>query len=149
MKNLNHSDRRFFAAIGAFSLLLLGGVWWWNSLNAMPQVTIPNPKMPSPNAFDIYAKAYRLNVARPDSLYENYDPKTKMPGEPSATFEGRLRFYRKPELQQWLAKNQQSLKTLRQGFKIRISSTTSARIFESVSPLRQLTRNDAHTIGAE
>ena len=148
MNKITRSDRRFFATTTAICVILLGGAYWWNSLNALPQITIPNPKMPSPNAFDIYAKAYSLNASRPLSLYENYDPKTGAPGEPSATFEGRLRFYRKPELKRWLATNQQALQTLRQGFRYKYLQPAT-RSFSTLSPHYAKSREMMRTLLAE
>lgn len=114
---MKSSEKKLVIASTFAVALLLGAGYWWQNLNQTPQVTIPSPKMPSPNAFDIYAKAYFLNVKRPSALNEGYNPKTgRLEPNNYKTWEERLPFYRKPELQVWLACNQPAINTLRQGF---------------------------------
>ncbi len=149
MKNFKRSDRRFLISIGTFSLLLLGCAWWWNAFNAMPQVTIPNPKMPSPNAFDIYAKAYLSYTVRPLSLYEDYDAKAQnIETNRVKTWEQQLPFYRTPEIQKWLAGNQGALKLLRQGFKYEYLQPP-ARSFMTMFPHFAKAREMARTLDTE
>jgi hypothetical protein len=50
--------KKALASIGlAVAALAYFGYSWWKSLNVMPVLTIPTPKMPSPNARDVYIKA--------------------------------------------------------------------------------------------
>lgn len=136
-----------FASAFAIALVLASGYWWQN-LNQTPQVVIPNPKIPSPNAFDIYAKAYFLNVKRPLSLYEGYDPKTqRIESNNFQTWEERLPFYRKPELQAWAAANQAAINTLRGGFRYEYRQPP-VRSFSIVSRHFAPTREMARTLNA-
>jgi hypothetical protein len=52
------SRRTVLMSLGLFGLMMVGliGIWWTAAMKT-PVVTIPNPVMPTPNAFDFYIRA--------------------------------------------------------------------------------------------
>jgi hypothetical protein len=113
------SSEKIALAISLFGIALLPvGGYWWEGFNEVPSVEIPEQKLPSPNAFDIYMQAFALHRRRPLALYEDYNLKSgNFEEQPYKPWEEHLPFYRKPQLQAWLASNQSAIKTLRAGFK--------------------------------
>ncbi|HEY0074938.1 MAG TPA: hypothetical protein VGB77_12615 [Abditibacteriaceae bacterium] len=145
---MKSSEKKLLLASAFAIALVLGAGYWWQSVNQMPQVVIPNPKMPSPNAFDIYSKAYFLNAARPSALYEGYNSTTgRIESNTLQTWEERLPFYRKPELVAWAAKNQAAIKTLRGGFLYQYRQPP-VRSFSTVSLHFPKAREMARTLNA-
>lgn len=47
----------FLGFLSVVALVALFGALWWNTLNAEPEVRIPTPALPSPNAFTYYLQA--------------------------------------------------------------------------------------------
>jgi hypothetical protein len=146
-------ENRFLAITLLTIALFLGSALWWDSFNRMPQVTIPSPKLPSPNAFDVYNQAFLLQVARPQNLYEGYVPK----GSPQSRMQPlsspkplneRLVFYRRKDLRAWLAQNQAALKTLRGGFALEYRRPP-LRSFSAMMPDLAKAREMARTLTAE
>lgn len=145
---MKRSEKKLLLASIFAIALLLGAGYWWQSVNQMPQVDIPNPKMPSPNAFDIYAKAYFLNVKKPLALEEGYNPKTRrIESSSPQTWEERLPFYRSPQLQAWATSNQPAINTLRGGFRYEYRQPP-IRSFSASSPYFNKAREMARTLSA-
>jgi hypothetical protein len=62
MKPITSREKRTFGCLALVTLLVLGGAWAWHSFFSLPQINIPNPTLPSPNAYDTYVVAGNLRV---------------------------------------------------------------------------------------
>ena len=56
-KKLTKSERRLLIAVVLFVVIVAGSVFWWEQNNILPEIAIPTPVMPTPNAIDYYVKA--------------------------------------------------------------------------------------------
>ena len=105
---------------------------WWQQLNADVVVSIPNPKLPSPNAYDSYVAAtQQLDFASRDQLayaVRPYQVGTLIPITPTSPARSlppnnmrgvglmQKRAYSSQEKQWLLKRNAPALQTLRKGF---------------------------------
>ena len=56
-RKLSIGEKRLLIAVVVFVALIGGGAIWWEQNNILPDISIPNPVMPNPNALDFYVKA--------------------------------------------------------------------------------------------
>ncbi len=85
-------------------------VAWRRYVEFIPPDETSVAKLPSPNAYDFYVKAGKVNVRAPSDLDPIYDSK-KIPEEQWKTQ------YPIAKREEWLRKNNASLRLLREGFK--------------------------------
>ena len=88
---------------GSGLVVLLLGVGWWNIANNLPEINIPSPKMPSPNAFDFFVKASK-QIENENQVGLALDGKSTVATDESRKTQAEL-----------LADNAEALKTLREG----------------------------------
>ena len=55
--SLTNSEKRLLISVGLFVALVLGVMYWWQQSNRLPDLAIPTPVMPNPNALDYFVKA--------------------------------------------------------------------------------------------
>ncbi len=77
---------------------------WWQIANANPELAIPTPKLPQPNAYDTYVAAGRMLIHN-DEIGEAVTKRG--PGDPVITLR---------EKQKLVQDNAETLRTLREGF---------------------------------
>lgn len=106
------AEKRFIAASLLLIALFYASLSWWGRINELPDYQIPNPALPSPNAFDTYQKALWLMapVVKPavDPIIDTEeitDPKEI------------ARRYSLPRREAWLKQNAAAFALLRQGLK--------------------------------
>ena len=56
-RKITRSEKNLFVVTGFAITLMVSFGAWRQYVNAIPEVEIPTPKMPSPNAYDFYVKA--------------------------------------------------------------------------------------------
>ncbi len=100
-------NRGKLIAAGFAAALVIGTLFWWNSAQEMPVVTIPKPVMPNSNAFDTFNSAAALNL---DANKVGYAISAKHTSGAKDDHE-----YTWAEKQKFLAENAPALALLRQG----------------------------------
>jgi type II secretory pathway pseudopilin PulG len=107
MERKRRSTRRWSrgiaAAIGALVLAAVGWLWW---IDLDPNVKVPNPTMPSPNAFTSFRAAGEA-LRREEAIAELTDHKSNRPTSIPPTPRDR---------EVLVAQNAEALRLLRQGF---------------------------------
>jgi hypothetical protein len=91
-----------FIVVGIVVLLGALVAWWVHEADVMPVVRIPASKMPSPNAYDFYVKAYNATVDRSE-VNQDY-------------LEVAYKAKRPAGLGSLVGRNKHALRILRQGF---------------------------------
>jgi len=99
---------------GGILLLLLtasgsGSLLWWRDMDTMPEVTIPSPKMPSPNAYDFYVKAGKAVIPPTTPISPLYDSKFVPENQ-------RKTHYPVAKKEAWLKQNAHAFSLLEKGF---------------------------------
>ena len=102
-----HSEKRLFLGTTVGVALIFGGALWWHSLNVLPEIKVPNPTLPQPNAYDFHVRAAQAVTPEPRNL-DLYPS----PSDDVAKFYGEVHRIAAP----WIAQNQPALKIMRQGF---------------------------------
>ncbi len=64
-RTLTTGEKGLLWWVTAFIAAVLGGWWWWTDINRMPEIAIPEPVMPAPNALDYYLEAGSLLTDQP------------------------------------------------------------------------------------
>ncbi|HOF89681.1 MAG TPA: hypothetical protein PLZ36_16490, partial [Armatimonadota bacterium] len=64
-RTLTKGEKALSWWVAVFVAAVLGGWWWWTDINRMPEVAIPDPVMPVPNALDYYLEAGSLLTDQP------------------------------------------------------------------------------------
>lgn len=99
-------DKTFWAIVTACILLIgVGAFLFLKTINAEPDVRIPTPRMPTPNAYDYY-------VAAGKALVDNDKVSDAISVRPSTQYSANFRI-------QLLRKNAKALSLLRRGFRYR------------------------------
>jgi len=112
-RKITRSEKKLFFIAGLAIVFIIAFGAWRQYVDAIPEVEIPTPKMPSPNAYDFYVKAGAAIIpANPsvDAIYERDATKVF----PKAQWKTR---YPTAKKEAWLRRNAKALKLLRQGFK--------------------------------
>lgn len=99
------SNRGWIIAGSVVGALALLGLIWWRGLTAAPNITIPQPTMPSPNAFDTFVKA--CNRIQDDKAIGEAITSRPVAGQ---------HLYTLSEKADLVAKNAGALALLREGF---------------------------------
>lgn len=134
---LSRREKKALAAIVLISGLILFAPIWWRHRNAVPTIVVPEPKMPSPNAFTYFVNAgaqvkdrnilsYAISERTAEEIarLKSEGPKiTGVGGPPGAppkksSFVDPNRYYSLKEKEQILKRNAAALKTVRQGLKL-------------------------------
>jgi hypothetical protein len=111
-KKWEAGEKRFlFGALLAL-LFFLGSTLWWGRFNEVPEIEIPTPKMPSPNAYDTYQQAL---WAMPLLPQEAVDPLFERRRRPDAKTAARR--YTLARQEAFLKSNAAALKIFRRGLK--------------------------------
>lgn len=118
-------------------VIILGLAALFQSLNQMPVVKIPNPKMPSPNAYDYYTPAANA-MSDVNAIGDALSPSSS-----SSTH-----VYTLTEKDALVAKNAKALSTLRQGFAYEYYNPP-ARSFAALFPYFVKYRNMARLLALE
>lgn len=126
---LGRAERWCLAATIVCAAPLVVAPIWWHRLNADVVVSVPNPKLPSPNAYDSYVAAtQQLDLASRDAVRYAIRPYKAgallpilLPSDtPSSAMNGQTptqkRAYSSKEKQVMLKRNARALQTLRKGF---------------------------------
>ncbi len=132
------AEKRFIVA----SLLLIGcfcsSLVWWGRLNELPEYQIPNPALPSPNAFDTYLQAtWTMAPVKKPAVDPIVD--TESLTDPKE----RAQRYSLARRDAWLKQNAGAFALLRQGLKQQYqqpSARSWSALFPYLSGFRELAR---------
>jgi hypothetical protein len=106
----SRSEKAWIVVSAVVGVLGAAGILAIKHFNDLPAIVIPNPKMPSPNAFDYFTRAGSSVV---DGTKVGYAIEAHHVPDPSAPYD---RDYTQAEKEFLVGENAPSLKTLRQGF---------------------------------
>lgn len=109
-RKITRGEKKWFLIAGfAIAFIVAFGAWrQW--VDAIPEVQIPTPKMPSPNAYNFYVKAGAAIVKANPAVDPVFDKRTV----PESEWKTR---YPTAKKEAWLRQNATALKIMRQGFK--------------------------------
>ena len=112
-----------------FVVIALSGVAWWQWIHAVPNVSIPAPILPSPNAYDEYVAASTMVTGASDIGAAV----SKDPSASTYTPEARARL---------LEQNATALRKLREAFRYECltPAVRSDRAFPEYGPMRDMAR---------
>jgi hypothetical protein len=110
-RRLTRHEKRWFALFGCLVALLVLGSYWWHWINTDPEINIPTPKMPNPNAFDYYVKAGNA-VAGANQIKDTIWSKSPSRLSTASTVSP----HSSTQIKTLLQKNAQALRFLRRGF---------------------------------
>ena len=132
------AEKRFIAVSLLCIGFFCGSLLWWGRLNELPHYKIPEPTLPSPNAFDTYLQATFMMapVTKPavDPLIDTEE--IKDPKE-------RAKRYSLPRREAWLKQNAGAFALLRQGLKQQYQQPASrswSAMFPYFARYRELAR---------
>jgi hypothetical protein len=109
-RKLSRGEKNLFLVTSFAIALLLGFGAWRSYVNAIPDVKIPTPKLPNPNAWDFYVKAGAAIVPANPPVDPAYDSQVV----PRSQWNKRYPTARK---RSWIRANTRAMSVLRQGFK--------------------------------
>ena len=115
-------EKRLIVVVLCSMALVVGTGLWRYSLDAEPILHIPSPHLPSPNAYDFYAKAAKAHEAllRATPGAASVDPVTDPRFSQSLSrVQLAQRYPTAAKEEAWIKKNATVLRLLRQGFKYR------------------------------
>jgi hypothetical protein len=136
-RKITSSEKKLFLVTVIALAFIVGFGAWWQWVNALPDVEIPTPKLPSPNAYDFYVRAGAAIVPIYPTPARGRDraivPQTQLETQ-----------YSTEKKEAWLNQNSKSLKLLRQGFKypcrVPPSRSFSIDTSKTIASLRSLAR---------
>lgn len=105
-RKITSSEKKLFVLTGFMLASIIGFGAWWQFVNAVPDVKIPSPKMPSPNAYDFYVKAIAAHVPANPPV----DPILDSQKIPAVRWK---KYYPTAKKEAWLRQNAKTLKLLR------------------------------------
>jgi hypothetical protein len=136
-RKITGSEKKLFLLTGIALVFIVGFGAWWQYVNAIPDVEIPTPKMPSPNAYDFYVKAGKAIIPANPPV----DPVHDVRQIPKAQWKT---YYPTAKKEAWLRRNAQALHLLRQGFKypcrVPPQRSFSSTLFGNNGSFRELAR---------
>lgn len=109
-RKLSRGEKNLFFVIGIAVAIILSLGAWCSYVNAIPDIQIPTPSLPNPNAWDFYAKAGKAIIPANPPLDPAFDSQIV----PRSQWK---RHYPTARKRAWLRANSRALKLVRQGFK--------------------------------
>ena len=107
-RKITRSEKKLFVTGSAIAFIIAVGAWrQW--VDAIPEVEIPSPQLPSPNAYDFYVKAGAAILPASSAVGPVFDTKVV----PEAQWKTRYPTINK---EAWLLQNTKALVLLKKGF---------------------------------
>ena len=138
---LKRTERLLIIATGIVVLLATIGAFWWHTVNIIPALNIPTPKMPYPNAKDYFVAA--CNAIRDSNKIGFAIEESKRPAGTTSSGPPYDRVYSLAEKEAIIKNNAYALKMLRRGFAYEYREPPArsfSALFPHLSKYREMAR---------